>query len=43
MNSQGELVGINVGEIKEANNIYFAIRTQKLIDWLEKVAPEDLQ
>lgn len=43
LNSQGELVGINVGEIKEANNMYFAIRSQKLIDWLESVGLEDLQ
>ncbi len=37
LNAQGELVGINVGEIKEANNIYFAIRSQKLIDWLKSI------
>jgi S1-C subfamily serine protease len=43
LNSQGQLVGINVGEIQEANNIYFAIRSQKLIDWLESVGLEDLQ
>jgi V8-like Glu-specific endopeptidase len=42
LNSQGELVGINVGEIEEANNIYFAIRSQKLIDWLKSVGLEDL-
>jgi S1-C subfamily serine protease len=43
LNSRGELVGINVGEIEEANNIYFAIRSQKLIDWLKSVGLEDLQ
>jgi S1-C subfamily serine protease len=37
LNAQGELVGINVGEIKEANNICFAVRSQKLIDWLRSI------
>lgn len=38
LNSQGEFIGINVGEIEEANDIYFAIRSQKLIDWLKNIA-----
>lgn len=42
LNAQGELVGINVGEIKEANDIYFAIRAQKLVDWLESIGKVDM-
>ena len=42
LNSQGELIGINVGRIEDAEDIYFAIRSQKLIDWLESIGRADI-
>ena len=42
LNSQGQLIGINVGKLQEADDIYFAIRSQKLIDWLKSIGKEDI-
>jgi S1-C subfamily serine protease len=42
LNSQGELIGINVGRIEIADDIYFAIRSEKLIDWLKSIGREDI-
>ena len=42
LDSQGELIGINVGRIEDADDMYFAIRSQKLIDWLESTGRADI-
>jgi S1-C subfamily serine protease len=37
LNAEGALVGINVGEIREADNVCFAVGVQKLIEWLKSI------
>jgi len=37
LDASGGLIGINVGAVTDANGIYFAVGSQKLIDWLTRI------
>lgn len=37
LNQKGELVGVNVGQITKANDIYFSTNSTKIVKWLERI------
>ena len=38
----GQLIGINLGAISDANDIYFSTSSQKILDWLEDIGMADI-
>ena len=38
----GQLIGINLGEITDSNDIYFSTNAQKIEDWLEEIDVAEL-
>ena len=42
LNGNNEVVGVNVGSVTDANNLFFAVPTKRLIDWLKNSGHEKL-
>jgi S1-C subfamily serine protease len=38
----GRLAGINLGTVRNANQLYFALSTGRLVDWLKKTGRQDI-
>lgn len=41
-NTRGEVIGLNVGLIQNANDVYFSISAERIIDWLKKNNQEEI-
>jgi len=37
LNERGELIGVNVGQMTKANDIYFSINSTKIVKWLDDI------
>jgi S1-C subfamily serine protease len=42
LTQDGKVVGVNVGTLTDANNIYFSTNANKLINWLKEIGKSDL-
>jgi S1-C subfamily serine protease len=42
LTKDGRLAGINLGTVRNANQLYFALSTGRLVDWLKKTGRQDM-
>jgi len=42
LNLSNQVVGVNVGSVKDANSLFFAITTKKVVNWLSNIGYERL-